>query len=1012
MSGVPSPHLLLLAATVSAIKVVLFTAGTTIVLARTGADGMPWFYLVLAGMGVAMSLALATEIDRRPPLALLRRALVVAGFGALALRAGLSHDHPALHLLALACGHLYEIATDIIFWLVAGLYLTSVELRRGTPWLLAAMAAGGLAAGVVTAVLIPAIGAENLLLLVPALAALGIAQAGLAGARLIPLPELESGEREEGPLQTLRGLPELLRRHPLAALIALSSFMLTLVYSVSEYLCFLAYAAAFPDEGQLGVVMSAVFGVLQASELILLLLLSPLVANWAGPLLRNMLFPALALSTLLLFLTGNRLLAGLVTHITTESLSNAVYEPTNASNYAALPRHIHGRTRALANGVLYPAGLAAGGLLLLGAAELALPIGIAAACLFLALGGVTGRLFLPTLMRNLRGGVDHYARGGGLERMPLAHARAHMRDLARAPESRQLALEIAARADAPIGAELLELLPDDPDPVLRETVGGILLRLPESQLRPVVTRLATSALAVDQLLAARLLLARPELLRPRVAARLARSRRPVVAFMGRLLQQRGSRHATVAAVRAALSQATSAEQQLLAAALAGAGSQRQAGLLLELLPELDEASVLAVLRTLTPGAIMLPATLRLVAQCLGHPRAAVRLAALSIVAIRPPDDPAELAPLLEDSDPQVRAAAAAAFAAYGERGVAAAVSRLEHPRRAVRHAAIMALGAIGGQRARRYLLRALLPHRRFAQESGPWIDLLRRRDRPAAVEDLAAAVESRAFEAVDTGLAIAAALGGGRVVDDLRGYLVARDPRRRADALEALASLRERGAIKPLLRLLERQIRREDGGRSSVPPAAWVQLAELAARSPDPWIRRAAQRARQRLKGPIQALPLPAAPEASMPVATELPIERLLCLRRVALFRNLPLDTLVQVDRLLEQRSHHDGETVSDPAGGGRHLFILASGAVLLRWPGLPPRLLQAVATFGESAVVDEQMPVPCAVARGPCTVLRMSAVTFHDLARDYPEIWVEVCRMLARHLEAEPAKPAEPVAA
>src|SRR6188508_104277 len=49
--------------------------------------------------------------------------------------------------------------------------------------------------------------------------------------------------------------------------------LLTLVYSISEYLCFVAYAEAFPDEAELGALLGGVFGLLQASELVLLLVL-------------------------------------------------------------------------------------------------------------------------------------------------------------------------------------------------------------------------------------------------------------------------------------------------------------------------------------------------------------------------------------------------------------------------------------------------------------------------------------------------------------------------------------------------------------------------------------------------------------------------------------------------------------------------------------------------------------------------------------------------------------------
>jgi hypothetical protein len=52
-------------------------------------------------------------------------------------------------------------------------------------------------------------------------------------------------------------------------------------------------------------------------------------------------------------------------------------------------------------------------------------------------------------------------------------------------------------------------------------------------------------------------------------------------------------------------------------------------------------------------------------------------------------------------------------------------------------------------------------------------------------------------------------------------------------------------------------------------------------------------------------------------------------------------------------------------------------------------------------------MPQARAVARGSCAVLLMSAVTFNDLVGEHPEIWVEVCKQLARHLDAEPKEPA-----
>jgi CRP-like cAMP-binding protein len=132
-------------------------------------------------------------------------------------------------------------------------------------------------------------------------------------------------------------------------------------------------------------------------------------------------------------------------------------------------------------------------------------------------------------------------------------------------------------------------------------------------------------------------------------------------------------------------------------------------------------------------------------------------------------------------------------------------------------------------------------------------------------------------------------------------------------------------------------------------------------------------------------------------------MERILALKRVAFFRNLPLDTLARVDRLLEEESYDEGEIVTGLDGRTRYLCILLRGSVILERDGQAAQIVRAQATFGEGAVIDEDVLPPRAIAREPSIVLRMSSVTFNDLAREHPQIWMEVCRVLARRLEAAP---------
>ena len=76
-------------------------------------------------------------------------------------------------------------------------------------------------------------------------------------------------------------------------------------------------------------------------------------------------FPLTSLVCLIGLAVGQKLPAAIATHLNAEAISNAVFQPVNNANYAALPLRFHGRVRTLADGVFYPAGLALAGVMLL-----------------------------------------------------------------------------------------------------------------------------------------------------------------------------------------------------------------------------------------------------------------------------------------------------------------------------------------------------------------------------------------------------------------------------------------------------------------------------------------------------------------------------------------------------------------------------------------------------------------------------------------------------------------------
>jgi CRP-like cAMP-binding protein len=134
-------------------------------------------------------------------------------------------------------------------------------------------------------------------------------------------------------------------------------------------------------------------------------------------------------------------------------------------------------------------------------------------------------------------------------------------------------------------------------------------------------------------------------------------------------------------------------------------------------------------------------------------------------------------------------------------------------------------------------------------------------------------------------------------------------------------------------------------------------------------------------------------------IATELDMERVLVLKRVALFRYLPLDTLLAISRVLERRQYLDRDAILEPGTRWDHFCIVESGAVDLLAHGGAAEHLIAPAFFGELMLADESVRSPRVVAAGDCVLLRLHRIVFQDLSRDHPDMLMELCKLLARRL-------------
>ena len=403
----PTVRIAIIAGALSAAKVALFAAGSGVFLGAYEARGLAWLYLGLALLAGASTLLLVPHLERSPADRAMGWLLALAAAATLLCLAAAFAGLPWNAAILLIVAHLYNISSEIVLWLVAAAWLAPPDVRRATVWIYVATALGGVVGGVGVEQLLP-LGA-TLAATVTTLVALGYAALWLRSSGGLAIgqdPAATAEDPAQGQAPAGKAGPwQVLVSQPLGPLLGASSFMLTLLWVVTEYLCLDFYQRAHAGEPErLAPFLALLYAGLQVVELACIVLLTGPVTRRASPAWRSALFPLGALLTLVLVRSQPSTATVVLAHAYTEAASNGLFDPVHASNFAAVPLRFQARLRAVSEGICYPAGMAAGGLALLaGPAEptgLQLPA-ILAAFLFVVVGAYTGIMVTPSLLSAL-----------------------------------------------------------------------------------------------------------------------------------------------------------------------------------------------------------------------------------------------------------------------------------------------------------------------------------------------------------------------------------------------------------------------------------------------------------------------------------------------------------------------------------------------------------------------------------------------------------------------------------
>jgi HEAT repeat protein len=940
-----------------------FTVGQSsidaLLFAEYGVDELPFLYLLLGALLFLASLGVTALLGRIPreslftllPLAL--AALLVAGW--LTAQAGIQLVYPALWLFA----GLAFLVQGSYLWGIAGLITDTRQAKRLFPLFGAGGIAGAALGGLVTRPLASWVQPENLL---PLWAGVLIATSGLARAvlarwgpsrgrvprrgqhRITALGNIREGYR------TVRG-SDLLRWMSAGAAL----------FSVLLYSLYLPFSRAaldrFPDAAELAGFLGAFSGISTGVAL----LVSLFVAN---RLFFRFGTPAILLAYTLAYAAGFAVLAlnasfGLLVAVRfvqvvgMQGIANTAWEAM--INVTPPERRDH--ARAFLNGVPTQAGTALAGLILIVGQRTLRPsqlflIGLGAAVVTAFTMWKARQSYAAAVAETLRAGRPHVFEdyepdafaGIREDAAAVSVAVAGLSDPD--PRVRRVAAEVLGRLRDPELITPLRGCLGDVDAAVRAAAVRSLGRLNEPSARADVVRRLTD---------------------PHAAVRLA-AVNVVRALEG-----------PVSALRPVLDDPDPAVRAEAAAALLALdGSGKTRGVLQQMIS--NEDAQLRHIAVAALGHARSAEAYGLVVGCLGDADPSVRgIAADGLAALDPDQAVQPLVALLADANSAVQATAAHALGRIGLPAVPAVVAALELP--GTESAALLALDRLPtdgeADRIRRYAQESVTHALRDHQHAMRLTD--NSDERRLLLHDAVARCAMR--NALNAIRAVAILSSDHSLLSEASGNLEAGDSLQRAAALELIDSSKEASSLRPLVAIWE---------PSQVATPASTDPAPALLDHPDRWVRECAEFAQSaHVKGTPMAKTLP----------TLAVMERVLFLRKVSIFEELPPEDLKHIAAVAEEHAYADGEVIMAQGEAGTEMHIIVSGmvAVVVNKREIARRGNGDV--LGEMALILDQPRLATLSASGDVRLLTIRQREFAGILRERPETSIAVMRVLARRL-------------
>lgn len=128
-------------------------------------------------------------------------------------------------------------------------------------------------------------------------------------------------------------------------------------------------------------------------------------------------------------------------------------------------------------------------------------------------------------------------------------------------------------------------------------------------------------------------------------------------------------------------------------------------------------------------------------------------------------------------------------------------------------------------------------------------------------------------------------------------------------------------------------------------------------------------------------------------------VEKVLALKNVELFSDIPGEVLADIAFVLEEISYEAGTYVVTEGELGRELFIVVKGEVEVVSGQKRVDVMKKGGVFGEMALIDAQPRSASVIAMTDITLLKIERDDFYEIMKQREEVAIGIIKVLNRRI-------------